>query len=112
MRQITIVVHRETDGWWAEAPELAGFSAAAPTVDALRDITREGLAFHLDDEPFGMFELVVDHTPRSLWSEAVTTSMGVAQGVAKVFATNFAVVTGQPVRNAVAAAPGLEPALP
>lgn len=103
MRQITIVIHRETDGWWAEAPELPGFSAAAATIDSLREVTRDGLAFHLDDEPFAIFELTVDHTPRSMWTEFVTTSVGAAQGAAKAFAASFYMVSNQPVRNQVAA---------
>jgi len=112
MRQITIVIHRETDGWWAEAPELPGFSATAPTADTLRDVTREGLAFHLDDEPFEIFELSMDHTPRSMWNEFVTTSVGVAQGAAKAFVANFEVVSNQPVRNQAMTPSSLAPATP
>lgn len=113
MRHITLVIHREADGWWAEAPELPGFSAAAATVDALREVARDGLAFHLDDEPFEVYEHTIDHTPKSLWNEIVTTSVGAAQGVARaIVVTGFKVDPGVAVRNAATGSPALTPALP
>ena len=44
------VVHREPDGtWWAESPELEGFTAVAETPEALRELIAEGVDFHLDE---------------------------------------------------------------
>ncbi len=42
-----VLVHGEFEGprltWWAEAPDLPGFSAAADTLRELRGLAREGI---------------------------------------------------------------------
>lgn len=42
------VYHREPEGWWAESPDLPGFSAAAPTLLELRDTVQAALE-EIDD---------------------------------------------------------------
>lgn len=49
MRRVTVVIHQEPEGWWAESPDLDGWSAAAESLDALREQIRGGLEFFLDD---------------------------------------------------------------
>lgn len=56
MRQITVRYHNEAGTWWAESPDLAGFSAAAATRDDLATLIREGVAFALDDAPHMILE--------------------------------------------------------
>lgn len=50
MRHITIEYHSETDGWWAESPDVQGFSAAAPTFNELRNRTIAALHEIIDTE--------------------------------------------------------------
>jgi predicted RNase H-like HicB family nuclease len=51
---ITVIYHREPDGWWAEAPAVTGWSAAAATLDELREMAETGVRFALgrDDVQF------------------------------------------------------------
>lgn len=56
MRQITVTVHREEDSWWADSVSVPGFSAAAETLEKLRDEIRQGVAFAIDDEPHVIVE--------------------------------------------------------
>lgn len=57
MTTVTVIHHREPDGtWWAESPELEGFTAVAETRAALRELVVEGVAFHLDVHP-GQLEI-------------------------------------------------------
>ena len=52
MKQVTVVVHREELTWWAESPDLDGWSVAAQSRAALDGLVREAIAFHLgvDDD--------------------------------------------------------------
>jgi len=36
--------HQEQDSWWAESPELDGWTAAAATLSELRALVREAVA--------------------------------------------------------------------
>lgn len=45
MKEIYIIYHHEDEGWWAESPDLAGFSAAGATLAEVQQQGREGLAF-------------------------------------------------------------------
>jgi len=44
---VELIIHLEADGaeavWWAESPDVAGFSAAAPTLAELRQMAVEGI---------------------------------------------------------------------
>jgi predicted RNase H-like HicB family nuclease len=48
-RKIQIHYHYEPEGWWAESPELAGFSAAGATFDEAREQAHKGAAFFADE---------------------------------------------------------------
>lgn len=41
---VHVQYHQEQDSWWAESPELAGWTAAAPTLIELRALVREAIA--------------------------------------------------------------------
>jgi predicted RNase H-like HicB family nuclease len=49
--KITVHYHHEGEGWWADAEEAPGFTAAAATFAEVRDQVRDGLAFHFDVDP-------------------------------------------------------------
>ena len=36
MRTARVIYHEEPEGWWAECPEVPGWSAAGETFDELR----------------------------------------------------------------------------
>lgn len=54
-----IVMHFEDGLWWAESPDLDGFTVVAPSLAALRVEVREAAAFHLgSDEPVEVAEVL------------------------------------------------------
>lgn len=57
MRQITVIYHQESGTWWAESPNLPGFSSAADSLTELRRLTREGVSFALEGEPHMILEV-------------------------------------------------------
>jgi predicted RNase H-like HicB family nuclease len=40
---ITVLIHHEGDSWWAESPDVNGYSAAADTREQLEHLVVEGL---------------------------------------------------------------------
>lgn len=50
MSEIRVTYHHEDGTWWAESVDVPGFTAAADALPELRQLVREGLAFHLDLE--------------------------------------------------------------
>jgi predicted RNase H-like HicB family nuclease len=62
MTTIELVIHMEVaDGeavWWAESPEVPGFSVAAPTLAEMRDRATTALA-ELRDGPVEIIERLV-----------------------------------------------------
>jgi predicted RNase H-like HicB family nuclease len=47
-RKVEMHYHFEPEGWWAESPQLPGFSAAGITFDEVRDQAHEGAEFLAD----------------------------------------------------------------
>jgi predicted RNase H-like HicB family nuclease len=48
MDPIRVIYHQESDGWWADSPEVPGWTATADTLDELRALVEEGVRFALD----------------------------------------------------------------
>lgn len=48
MAQVRIVYHQEGDSWWAESPDLDGFTAGGSSLREVRQMAREGVEFYLD----------------------------------------------------------------
>jgi len=49
MTRVRVIYHHEADGWWADSPEISGWTATAASVDELRSLAEEGVRFALDD---------------------------------------------------------------
>jgi hypothetical protein len=45
MDDVTVTYHRDGSNWWAESNALAGWSAAAGSIEHLRTLAREGVEF-------------------------------------------------------------------
>ena len=74
MRQVTVRYHKEAGVWWAESPDLAGFSAAADSREELKALVRDGVSFALDDEPHILLEASwTDHTGAGSATASVTS---------------------------------------
>jgi len=50
MQNVKVIYHREPEGWWAESPDVAGYTAADDAFGELRSLVHEGLPFVLDIE--------------------------------------------------------------
>ncbi len=48
-RKVQMHYHYEPEGWWAESPEVPGFSAAGATFEEVREQAREGAVFFADE---------------------------------------------------------------
>jgi predicted RNase H-like HicB family nuclease len=43
METVRIIYHHEQEGWWAESPDVAGWSAAASSYPEVRELAEEGI---------------------------------------------------------------------
>jgi len=50
MDTIRVIYHQESAGWWAESPELDGWSAAGESYGEVRRLTEEGVPWTLGRE--------------------------------------------------------------
>ena len=47
METVRVIYHHEADGWWAESPEVEGWSAAGETYTEVVKLAEEGVPFAL-----------------------------------------------------------------
>ena len=47
METARVIYHHEADGWWAESPDLEGWSAAGDTDAEMVKLAEEGIPFAL-----------------------------------------------------------------
>jgi predicted RNase H-like HicB family nuclease len=50
MGLVRVIYHHEPEGWWAESPDLAGWSVAGSSYREVRFLVVEGVPFALDGE--------------------------------------------------------------
>ena len=50
MDTVRVIYHHERDGWWADSPDLDGWSAAGDTFAEVRRLACEGVPFALGRE--------------------------------------------------------------
>jgi predicted RNase H-like HicB family nuclease len=48
MDTVRVIYHHEPDGWWAESPDVEGWSAAGETYDDVKRLAEEGVRFALE----------------------------------------------------------------
>jgi predicted RNase H-like HicB family nuclease len=51
MEKVRIIYHHEPEGWWAESPDVAGWSAAGESYAEVRRLSEEGMFFTLGYAP-------------------------------------------------------------
>jgi predicted RNase H-like HicB family nuclease len=57
MDRIRVIYHDEPPyGWWAESPDIDGWTAVAGTFDQVRQLAEEGVRFALERD-----DVVVEH---------------------------------------------------
>jgi predicted RNase H-like HicB family nuclease len=50
MKPVRVIYHHEEGGWWAESPDLKGWTAVADTWEELVKLVEEGISFALECE--------------------------------------------------------------
>ena len=44
---VRVLYHQEPQGWWAESPEIDGWSVAGETYEEVRQLVEDGVSFAL-----------------------------------------------------------------
>jgi predicted RNase H-like HicB family nuclease len=44
---VRVIYHQEPEGWWAESPDVPGWSAAGMTYEEVRALAQDGIPFAL-----------------------------------------------------------------
>jgi predicted RNase H-like HicB family nuclease len=47
MKTVRVIYHHEADGWWAESPDVEGWSAAGATYADVVRLAEEGIPYAL-----------------------------------------------------------------
>lgn len=63
MAQVRIVYHHEGAAWWAESPDIDGFTAGGDSLREARELAREGAAFYLEDPDLDIREQMANGEP-------------------------------------------------
>jgi predicted RNase H-like HicB family nuclease len=50
MEPIRVIYHHEPEGWWAESPDVKGWTAVADTYEEILKLAEEGIPFALECE--------------------------------------------------------------
>ena len=50
MRSVRVIYHHDPDGWWAECPEVRGYTGFGETYEEVRDQMREGLPWFAEED--------------------------------------------------------------
>lgn len=50
MDSIRVIYHHEGEGWWAESPDIPGWTAVAKTYAEILKLSEEGVPFALERE--------------------------------------------------------------
>jgi len=112
MRSITVTYHREDGSWWAESPEIEGFTAAGDSFTEVRELVTSGVPFYLDDDYVDIKEQLEDGAyiigPRGFLASAV---IGSSSGFKTHMTSGQGIASGQPGQS-VSRVPvnGLQPA--
>src|SRR4029077_12090749 len=58
METVRVIYHHETDCWWAESPDVEGWSAAGDTYAEVAKLAEEGIPFALERDDVALEHFV------------------------------------------------------
>lgn len=58
METVRVIYHHEGDGWWAESPDVEGWSAAGDTYAEVAKLAEEGIPFALERDDVALEHFV------------------------------------------------------
>jgi predicted RNase H-like HicB family nuclease len=91
MNEARVIYHREPEGWWAESPDLPGYSAWGEELHEVIDLVKEGVPLFLEDESVVMLHLI----PGEVVEGALPITMGVPARIHEEHVPSFAPPEGQ-----------------
>jgi len=110
-RLIRVLYQHDDDGWWAESPDVPGFTAVGQTEDEVRDQALAGVrVFEPGDAPIAIVEVgtafaegalacngVLTHTEASTMTWTLTSSVlvGATAAHAETWTTRGTVIPGR-----------------
>lgn len=97
MKIISILYHREEEGWWADSSDLPGWTAAADSLEELRPLALEGAREFAGPE--AMFREAVVHDPLTLTSAGSASASAVVLNLDLGVTMSYAVVREEPVKS-------------
>jgi predicted RNase H-like HicB family nuclease len=56
METVRVIYHHESDGWWAESPDVERWSAAGATYAEVAKLAEEGVRFALERD-----DVILEH---------------------------------------------------
>jgi predicted RNase H-like HicB family nuclease len=62
MDTIRVIYHHENGTWWAESPDVQGWSAAADTYAETRQLAEDGVRFALERDEVRVEHFVPEHS--------------------------------------------------
>jgi predicted RNase H-like HicB family nuclease len=68
MRTVRVIYHDDPDGWWAESPEVPGYTGFGESYADVRDQMREGLPWFAEED------LLLTHIVPSAEGQPPTTA--------------------------------------
>lgn len=74
MRIVRVLYRQEADGWWAESPDVPGYTAVGRDHEEVRQMIREGLPYFLG-ETLGYLEEII---APSVTRPSVTSTCGLS----------------------------------
>jgi predicted RNase H-like HicB family nuclease len=58
METVRVIYHHEGNGWWAESPDVEGWSAAGDTYAEVAKLAEEGVPFALERDDVALEHFV------------------------------------------------------
>ena len=58
METVRVIYHHEGDGWWAESPDVEGWSAAGDSYAEVAKLAGEGIPFALERDDVALEHFV------------------------------------------------------
>lgn len=66
MEPIRVIYHREPEGWWAESPDVEGWTAVGGSYAEVLKLAQEGIPFALEQDEVALEHYVPAGESKSL----------------------------------------------
>jgi predicted RNase H-like HicB family nuclease len=74
MRTVRVFYHDDPDGWWAESPDVPGYTGFGETYEVVREQMNEGLPWFAEEDDLCIAHIVTGDKGRPSRTEAARVS--------------------------------------